>query len=69
LVDGTDAGDIVTQLLPGRLAHIGIVTHRAGTIGARPMMVHNIGAGTRLEDVLFAFEITGHFRYRPASAV
>jgi hypothetical protein len=62
-------GDIVTQFLPGRLAHIGIVTHRDGTIGARPMMVHNIGAGTRFEDVLFAFEITGHFRYRPASAV
>jgi len=61
-------GDIVTQMLPGRLTHIGLVTHRASKDGARPMMVHNIGAGTRLEDVLFTFEITGHFRFPPTAA-
>ena len=61
-------GDIVTQMLPGRLTHIGIVTHRDSGDRQRPLMVHNIGAGTRLEDVLFAFEITGHFRFEPPVA-
>jgi uncharacterized protein YijF (DUF1287 family) len=28
-----------------------------------PLIVHNIGAGTRVEDLLLAFSITGHFRY------
>ncbi len=26
-------------------------------------MIHNIGAGTVFEDVLFANPVTGHFRY------
>src|SRR6266404_4262860 len=29
----------------------------------RYLIVHNIGAGTRMEDVLFAWKITGHYRY------
>jgi hypothetical protein len=29
----------------------------------RYMVVHNIGQGPRIEDVLFAWKITGHFRY------
>ena len=61
-------GDIVSQILNGRLPHIGIVTHRATGDGNRPLVVHNIGAGTRLEDVLFAFPITGHFRFSPELA-
>lgn len=58
-------GDIVSQLLPGRLAHIGIVAYRRSADGDRLLLVHNIGAGTQVEDVLFRFEITGHFRYPP----
>jgi uncharacterized protein YijF (DUF1287 family) len=27
--------------------------------------VHNIGAGTQIEDVLFASEVTGHYRWLP----
>lgn len=61
-------GDVVSQILNGRLPHIGIVTHRATADGNRPLIVHNIGAGTRLEDVLFAFPITGHFRFSPELA-
>jgi len=57
-------GDIVTWRLPGGLDHIGLVADEAPD--GRPLMIHNIGAGARLEDVLFAFEITGHYRYRPA---
>lgn len=43
--------------------HIGIVTARRSADGARPLIVHNIGAGTRLDDILFAFEVTGHYRF------
>lgn len=59
-------GDIVSQMLPGNLPHMAIVSHRASADGTRPMLVHNIGAGTQLEDRLFDFEITGHYRFKPA---
>jgi len=29
----------------------------------RPLIVHNIGAGPQLEDMLFDYKITGHYRY------
>ncbi len=58
-------GDLVTQRLPGNLPHIAIVTHLASDDGERPLMVHNIGAGTRLEDRIFDFPITGHYRFGP----
>jgi len=54
-------GDIVTWRLASGVPHIGIVSDvRAGS---RYQMVHNIGAGAQIEDVLFAYEITGHFRW------
>ncbi|WP_439618043.1 DUF1287 domain-containing protein [Shinella sp.] len=56
-------GDIVSQMLPGNLPHIGIVADDRSSDGAWPLVVHNIGAGARLEDVLFAYKITGHYRY------
>jgi uncharacterized protein len=58
-----EPGDIVTWRLAGSLAHIGLIADRS--IDGRPLVVHNIGAGAQLEDVLFAFTITGHFRYLP----
>ncbi|MDP2877551.1 MAG: DUF1287 domain-containing protein [Holophaga sp.] len=58
------AGDIVTWMLPGGLPHIGIVSDIKGDSGA-PAIVHNIGNGTRIEDHLFSYKITGHFRYSP----
>lgn len=57
-------GDLVTWRLSNGRPHIGIVTGhktRAGT----PRIVHNIGWGPRLEDMLFDYEITGHYRYAP----
>lgn len=57
------AGDIVTWRLPGNLPHIGLVT--AQRRDGRPLIVHNIGAGTQIEDMLFAYPITGHYRYEP----
>ena len=61
-------GDLVSQMLPGNLPHIAIVTHHKSPDGKRPMLVHNIGAGTRLEDRLFDFKITGRYRFRPEAA-
>lgn len=57
-------GDIVSQMLPGNLPHIAIVADERTPDGSRPLVVHNIGAGARLEDVLFVYPITGHYRYR-----
>ena len=57
-------GDIVSWKLPGGLAHIGVVVEQVSPADpARHLMVHNIGEGAKMEDVLFAFQITGHFRY------
>jgi uncharacterized protein YijF (DUF1287 family) len=57
-------GDLVTWMLPGNLTHIGIVSDRPAANTARPLVIHNIGAGPREEDMLFAYPITGHYRYR-----
>lgn len=58
-------GDLVTWMLPGNLPHIGIVTDRYSEETGNPMIVHNIGSGPKLEDSLFAYPITGHYRYLP----
>jgi uncharacterized protein YijF (DUF1287 family) len=29
----------------------------------RYLIVHNIGSGARMEEVLFSWKITGHYRY------
>jgi uncharacterized protein YijF (DUF1287 family) len=59
------AGDLVTWLLPGNLPHIGIVSDQFVPGTRRPKIIHNIGRGPAEEDRLFAFPITGHYRYRP----
>lgn len=58
-------GDLVTWRLQGNLPHIGIVTERRSDDGRRPLIVHNIGRGPKLEDMLFDYPISGHFRYLP----
>ncbi|NOT89039.1 MAG: DUF1287 domain-containing protein [Lysobacter sp.] len=56
------AGDLVTWMLPGNLPHIGIVSERKTMLRGVPLVIHNIGRGTREDDILFAYEITGHYR-------
>ena len=56
-------GDLVTWDLGGGLTHIGMVVERKMLFTRRYMIVHNIGAGPKIEDVLFAWKITGHYRY------
>lgn len=56
-------GDLVTWDLGGGVPHIGIVVDRNSPQTGRYLVVHNIGQGPQLEDVLFHWKITGHFRY------
>lgn len=54
-------GDIITWTLPGNLDHIGIVSDQRAEDGT-PLILHNIGAGAKEEDILFAYPMTGHYR-------
>jgi uncharacterized protein YijF (DUF1287 family) len=56
-------GDLVTWDLGRGLTHIGMVVDRKTLLTRRYMIVHNIGEGPKLEDVLFNWKITGHYRY------
>ena len=58
-------GDIVTWNLGGNIPHIGIITDRFDPASGNPLIVHNIGAGPKIEDMLFDYKITGHYRYLP----
>lgn len=61
--DSFKPGDIVTWRLPnGNLPHMGMVSNKKSAEGT-PLIVHNIGHGAQLQDVLFAYPIVGHFRY------
>jgi uncharacterized protein YijF (DUF1287 family) len=56
-------GDLVTWDLGGNVPHIGIVVDQESPASRRYMIVHNIGRGPKIEDVLFSWKITGHYRY------
>ncbi len=54
----------MTWDLSGGLTHIGIVVNvPSESDESRMQIVHNIGAGPKMEDVLFNWKITGHYRY------
>jgi uncharacterized protein YijF (DUF1287 family) len=57
-----EPGDVVAWRLPNGLHHIGVVSTKRAAAG-RFHMIHNIGAGAQLEDVLESFEIIGHYRW------
>ncbi len=66
--DPTDyqPGDLVTWILGPKMPHIGVVVNEYSEDNPdRPLIVHNIGQGPKQEDILFAFPITGHYRYKP----
>jgi len=56
-------GVLVTWDLGGNVPHIGIVVDRKSARTSRYLVVHNIGRGPQMEDVLFNWKITGHYRY------
>ena len=57
-----EPGDVVAWRLSNGLLHIGIVSRSRNEAG-RPLVVHNIGGGAQLEDVLHSFEKIGHYRW------
>ena len=59
-------GDIVSWDLGGGITHIGIISDVPSEVDPdRYQIIHNIGAGQVLEDCLFRYRITGHYRFRP----
>ncbi len=56
-------GDIVTCTVPPNLPHIMIVSDRKSPEGL-PLIIHNIGSGTREENRLASFPLTGHYRWK-----
>ena len=56
-------GDLVTWDLGRGVPHIGIVVDKKSGWSGRYIIVHNIGEGPKMEDVLFDWRISGHFRY------
>jgi len=56
-------GDVVAWELDNGLVHIGIVSNVMETGASSYSIVHNIGSGAQLEDVLFSWKIIGHYRY------
>lgn len=58
-----EVGDIVCWNLGGAITHIGILVDRKSTDGKRFMVVHNIGGGQVIEDILFDYKIIGHYSY------
>jgi uncharacterized protein YijF (DUF1287 family) len=56
-------GDVVAWELSDGVEHIGVMTNFWSEPDKHCLVVHNIGAGARLEDVLLAWKIIGHYRY------
>jgi uncharacterized protein len=65
MATGWRAGDIFTMRVGANLPHIGLISDRIGASG-RPLIIHNIGQGTREDDALAAYPIAGHFRWAVA---
>ncbi|HVF29418.1 MAG TPA: DUF1287 domain-containing protein [Pyrinomonadaceae bacterium] len=59
-----EPGDVVSWDIDGKgMTHIGLVSNLRDPGTGRYLIIHNIGAGVNAEDRLFAWKITGHFRY------
>jgi len=57
-------GDIVCWNLGHGITHIGVVSQKKSSDGQRFLIIHNIGAGQFVEDILFEYEIIGHYQYQ-----
>lgn len=54
-------GDIVAWDLGRGVLHVGVISDQKSAAGT-PLVVHNIGAGARQEDILFRHAIIGQYR-------
>lgn len=57
-------GDVVTWRLSSGVPHIGLVSDVRVPNTDRYQVVHNIGGGAQIEDVLFDYALTGHYRWQ-----
>lgn len=57
-------GDIVTWVLPNGRDHIGIISEIKSYFTNTPLVIHNSKIGAQMEDVLFKWKITGHYRFK-----
>jgi uncharacterized protein YijF (DUF1287 family) len=55
-------GDVVAWELDNHLLHIGLVTDAVADSTQNYLVVHNIGAGAKIEDVLMSWKVIGHYR-------
>ena len=59
-------GDLVTWMVGPNFPHIGVVVNKPSKADPNRLMIaHNIGNGPQIEDILFRFPMTGHYRYTP----
>ncbi len=58
-------GDVITWRLSGGEPHIGVVVNRRDPKTGNPMIVHNLGAGVRAEDLLDYAQPHGAYRFAP----
>lgn len=49
-------------MLPKNLPHIMLVSDTKHVNNHIPLVIHNIGNGTKEDDSLFVYQITGHYR-------
>lgn len=56
-------GDVVSWDLETGQSHIGVVTNLWAESSENYLIAHNIGSGVKVENVLFNWRITGHYRY------
>lgn len=56
-------GNIVAWEMGNGMTHIGIVSTSVSPKTGNPLIVHNIGVGPELSDILFDFKIIGHYKY------
>lgn len=61
--DDYKPGDIIVWDLDNSQLHIGVVTRKRSKDGKRPLVVHNIAHGPKINDQLFYFPILGHYRF------
>jgi uncharacterized protein len=62
--DDYKPGDFVTWDLDGKgMSHIGIVSNVYNEATKRYSIIHNIGGGAEMQDRIFEWKITGHYRF------
>jgi len=56
-------GEVIIWDLDNYQLHIGLVTRRWSKDKKRPLIMHNISRGPRIEDKLFEYKIVGRYRF------